>query len=300
MKTKLIAEIGCTHLGSKNVAFDMLDACIAAGITEVKGQVRWPQEKWKTKPRDVGYGKTYFEHQQAIELPLNVHVALKERAASVGVPYYVSVWDVDGAEWAGSQFDTVKIAAPLCERWELYDAACSGRQETRFYVSIPPLYVTKTGLALGGYVVTDDSDAKDVDVLERGLFRYPIKRLYSCVPLYPAPCASAPLKHFRGIDFSFLLRNCYVKKGISLHVHYPEILPVIYGAVAMGAEAIEFHVTPFTQQRQIGARMAVPIRALPELVQNVLLLEASLDSPSDEVAEKGYLDQMRKTIEGLR
>lgn len=277
MKTKLVAELGCTHLGSLAVAEDMVDACIEAGIDEVKGQLRWPQEAWKVKPRDSGYGATFWDHQTRIELPRDGHLALKERLAQVGKPYYVSVWDEQGAKWAGENFDIVKIAAPLCDHWNLYDCAMNGRRnKPEFYVSIPPL--------------------ADRDVAEKLMQTLPVTRVYACVPMYPTPLTAAPL-------YDFPPTSVYYSEewGYSLHVAYPELEVAVILAVGAGVDAIEFHIAPYNEQRQKGARMGVPLHALPRLVHLVRAAETLVgNGPNFKALRAEAEAKMRKAIEGLR
>lgn len=278
MRTKLVAELGCTHLGSLAVAEDMVDACVEAGIDEVKGQLRWPQEAWKSKPRDSGYGATFWDHQMRIELAREDHLVLKERCAAKGVPYYVSVWDPEGAGWAGVHFDIVKIAAPHCDNWELYDIARRNRvlELPKFYVSVPPV--------------------ADLSVVEQRMQRYPISRLYACVPMYPTPLTAAPM-----CDFPAVSSQHAGEWGYSLHVAYPELEIAVILAVGVGVDAVEFHIAPYNEQRQKGARMGVPLHALPRLVHLVRAAETLVgNGPNFKALRAEAEAKMRKTIEGLR
>lgn len=279
MKTKLVAELGCTHLGSLNVAEDMTAACLEAGFAEVKGQVRKEQEEWKNKPRDSGYGSTFWEHQRAIELPWKGHLVLKDQCKAADAEYYVSVWDLDSAAWAGRNFGTIKIAAPLHEWWELYAHAAEDACDTQFIVSIPPVADFRTCI--------------------EDICCYPIKRLYSCVPMYPTPLEASPLYYKN--DVRLAARQKGMEWGYSLHVAYPEIEVAIVGAVMQGAQAIEFHIAPYNEQRQKGAQMGVPLYHLKTIATLVEETEMMMgNGPNAEFHRVDAEARMKATIEGLR
>ena len=102
---KVIAEIGCNHMGQMDIAKELIDLAKQAGVGYVKFQKRnnkelLTQEQYNT-PHPVpenSYGDTYGAHREFLEFNVEQNKELKEYCDSIGIVYSTSVWDVTSAK----------------------------------------------------------------------------------------------------------------------------------------------------------------------------------------------------------
>ena len=102
---KIIAEIGCNHMGQMSIAKELIDLAKEAGAGYVKFQKRnnkelLTKEQYNT-PHPVpenSYGNTYGEHREYLEFNVEQNKELKEYCDSIGIVYSTSVWDVTSAK----------------------------------------------------------------------------------------------------------------------------------------------------------------------------------------------------------
>src|SRR4051812_24736064 len=104
-KPKVIAEIGCNHMGEISIAKDLIQLAKSCGADYAKFQKRNPKELLTEEqyhaPHPVSYnayGKTYGEHREFLEFNAEQHAELKEYAESLNIGYATSVWDITSAK----------------------------------------------------------------------------------------------------------------------------------------------------------------------------------------------------------
>ena len=101
---KVVAEIGCNHMGQMDIAFELIRLAKQAGADYAKFQKRTPKElltpeQYQT-PHPVSYnsyGDTYGAHREFLEFDINQHQALKDYCEEIGIGYATSVWDMTSA-----------------------------------------------------------------------------------------------------------------------------------------------------------------------------------------------------------
>jgi sialic acid synthase len=106
MKTiKIIAEIGCIHIGNLSRAKKLAKLAKIAGADVLKTQKRNPhlsvkRELWdQPHPNKMfAYGNTYLEHRVNCELSIEEHSELKKYCEDINIEYSTSVWDIDSAQ----------------------------------------------------------------------------------------------------------------------------------------------------------------------------------------------------------
>lgn len=117
---KVIAEIGCNHLGKMDIAKEMILQAKQCGAWSAKFQKRnnkelLTQEQYNS-PHPVpenSYGETYGEHREYLEFTQEQHKELMEYCKDVGIVYGCSVWDVTSAkEIAELEPEYIKIGSP--------------------------------------------------------------------------------------------------------------------------------------------------------------------------------------------
>jgi sialic acid synthase len=102
---KVVAEIGCNHMGSMDIAKELMKLAMESGATYAKFQKRCPKElltpEQYNKPHPVpanAYGATYGAHREFLEFSLEQHKELYEYGKKIGIGWATSVWDVTSAK----------------------------------------------------------------------------------------------------------------------------------------------------------------------------------------------------------
>ncbi|MDD2652973.1 MAG: N-acetylneuraminate synthase family protein [Sulfurimonas sp.] len=101
---KVIAEIGCNHMGNFEIAKELIYLAKESGAKYVKFQKRNNKElltpEQYNAPHPVpanAYGDTYGAHREFLEFDKEQHRELKKYCDGIGVVYSTSVWDVTSA-----------------------------------------------------------------------------------------------------------------------------------------------------------------------------------------------------------
>ncbi len=104
-KPKVIAEIGCNHMGNLDTSKELILSAKGAGVEYVKFQKRNNRllltEEQYNSPHPVpsnSYGDTYGEHRESLEFSIDQHFELKLFCEENDIIYSTSVWDHDSAE----------------------------------------------------------------------------------------------------------------------------------------------------------------------------------------------------------
>lgn len=102
---KVIAEIGCNHLGKFEIAIELIDLAKQSGAKYVKFQKRNNKELLTQEQYDFphpnpynSYGESYGAHREFLEFDVQTHKKLKEYCDSINMIYSTSVWDVTSAK----------------------------------------------------------------------------------------------------------------------------------------------------------------------------------------------------------
>ena len=122
-----MAEIGCNHMGSVEIAKELLTLAKQAGCEYGKFQKRCPKELLTKaqyeaphpNPRN-SYGDTYGAHREFLELSRDQHKELLEHCKKIGLGYSCSVWDTTSAKDIVSlNPDLIKVGSPSNQHWEM-------------------------------------------------------------------------------------------------------------------------------------------------------------------------------------
>ncbi len=104
-KPRVIAEIGCNHLGDFEIAKELICLARDCKADYAKFQKRNPKELLSEEQYNAphpepwqSYGETYGKHRQFLEFTIMQHAELKKYAEENGINYAVSVWDLTSAE----------------------------------------------------------------------------------------------------------------------------------------------------------------------------------------------------------
>lgn len=103
-KPKIIAEIGCNHMGDIKIAKELIDLAHQSGANYVKFQKRNNKELLTEEQYNAphpnphnSYGDTYGAHREFLEFDVQQNKELKDYCDKIGIVYSTSVWDVTSA-----------------------------------------------------------------------------------------------------------------------------------------------------------------------------------------------------------
>jgi N-acetylneuraminate synthase len=231
MNTRVIAEIGCNHMGDMEVAKELISvAAVYCKADYVKFQKRCNKELLSpeeySKPHPVpanSYGATYGEHREFLEFDVNQHKTLMKWCKELGIGYSTSVWDVTSAfEMAELNPDFLKVPSACNLNFPLLNALVKGF-DGDIHVS--------TGMT------TKDEIEKIVQFFEE---RNASDRvvLYNCTSGYPVPFEDICL-----LDINTMKERWgHRVKEIAFSGHHLGIAADI-AAVTLGASWVERHFT---------------------------------------------------------
>jgi N-acetylneuraminate synthase len=252
---KMVAEIGINHNGSVDLARRMMGEAAAAGWGYAKFQKRNPDkcvpESQKGKIRDTPWGRmTYLDYKKRIELSEGEYDSLLDSASEMGIVVFASVFDMDSLEFMEGRSDIVKIGSA-----NIGDLELCKRARKKFGTLI---------------VSTGMSSEREVDECVRGCEPDVVMHTVSSYP-----CAPERL----WLNRIGWMRNKYPGVSIGYSGHEKGVGATI-GAVALGAEWIERHIT--LDKRMWGTDQGASIDPSEMAVLNSAIgeLEAGMSMPS--------------------
>ena len=249
----VIAEIGINHNGEVELAKELMECAARAGCDAVKFQKRTPRisvpESQRLVPRETPWGTmTYLEYKERIEFEEPEYLEIDAHAKRLGLEWFASPWDVPSVEFLeGFDVSTHKVASACLTDLELLRAI----SET------PRNVILSTGMS------TIEEIDQAVEVL--GTSRLTLMHSTST---YPCPPNEANLR-----TIETLRRRYGVPVGYSGH---ETGLQISLAAVALGAVAIERHVTLDRSMWGTDQAASIEPHGLQRLVRDIRVLELAL------------------------
>ena len=230
-KPKVIAEIGCNHMGDLNIAKELIDLAYQAGVKYVKFQKRNNKELLTDEQYNAphpnphnSYGDTYGAHREFLEFDLQQNKELKEYCDKIGVVYSTSVWDLTSAkEMISFQPEFLKVPSACNNNFDMLRVL---RDDFKGQVQL------SIGMTKKGEV---EEIVKFFELNDQAKSRL---LLYSCTSGYPVPAKDVAL-----LEINWLYENYGDRVneiGFSGH-HLGIALDV--AAYTLGARWIERHFT---------------------------------------------------------
>ncbi len=216
----VIGEIGLNHNGDVDIAKRLIDVAAVAGVQAVKFQKRTPDistpEHMKSVPRETPWGTmTYLEYRYRVEFDADQYREIGAHATSRGLDWFASPWDEPAVDFL-EELDVVahKVAsASVTDKGMLRRLAATGK----------PI-ILSTGM----------STLEQIDAAVEILGTDNLVILHA-TSTYPLPPEEANL-----LMIPTLRERYGVPVGYSGH---EPGLQISIAAVAMGAVAIERHIT---------------------------------------------------------
>jgi N-acetylneuraminate synthase len=249
----VVAEVGINHNGDVEIASQLIDVAADAGCDAVKFQKRTPEicvpDDQRSQVRETPWGAmTYLDYRHRIEFGDVEYRKLADHAQDRGLHWFASPWDVPSVEFL-DRFDVVamKVASACLTDDELLGAIrATGRPA-----------VLSTGMST-------------IDEIDHAVALLGTERLLlmHTTSTYPCPTEESNLRTL------FTLRERYgVPVGYSGHERG---LQISIAAAAMGAVAIERHITLDRTMWGSDQAASVEPQGLSHLVRDIRIVEQAM------------------------
>ena len=268
---KIIAEIGCNHMGEFDIAKELIDLAKQSGAKYVKFQKRNNKELLTAEqynaPHPVpynSYGKTYGEHREYLEFNIEQHKKLKDYCDDIGMIYSTSVWDVTSAkEMLSFEPEFLKVPSACNNNFEMLKVL---RDE----------YKGQVQLSIG--MTTKDEVEEIIKFFEETNQSKTRLLIYSCTSGYPVPAKDVALLEINWLYDTY--ENRVNEIGFSGH-HNGIALDV--AAYTLGARWIERHFTKDKTWKGTDHAASLEPSGLARLVRDLESTYEALHYKKEEV-----------------
>ncbi|MFJ8164062.1 N-acetylneuraminate synthase family protein [Streptomyces sp. NPDC096136] len=270
----VIGEIGINHNGELANALALVDAAADAGCDAVKFQKRTPEictprDQWDIE-RDTPWGRmTYIDYRHRVEFGEEEYRAIDEHCAQRGIDWFASPWDTEAVTFL-EKFDVPahKVAsASLTDDELLLALRATGKT-----------VILSTGMS------TPQQIRHAVEVLGSENII-----LLHATSTYPAKAEELNLRVINSLEAAYP----NVPVGYSGH---ETGLQTTVAAVAMGACAVERHIT--LDRAMWGSDQAASVEpgGLARLVRDIRTIETALGDGVKKVydSELGPMKKLRR------
>jgi sialic acid synthase SpsE len=249
----VVAEVGINHNGDVEIARKLIDVAADAGCDAVKFQKRTPEvcvpEDQRAQIRETPWGEmTYLDYRRRVEFGETEYRKLADHADDRGLHWFASPWDVPPVAFL-DRFEVVamKVASASLTDDELLRAIrATGRPA-----------ILSTGMS----TIEEIDHAVELLGTERLI-------LMHTTSTYPCPTEESNLRTL------FTLRERYgVPVGYSGHERG---LQISIAAAAMGAVAIERHITLDRTMWGSDQAASVEPQGLSHLVRDIRIVEQAM------------------------
>jgi N-acetylneuraminate synthase len=250
----VIAEIGLNHNGDVEIAKKLIDVAARAGANAVKFQKRTPEistpEHMRDVPRETPWGTmTYLEYRYRVEFDREQYVEIGDYATLAGLDWFASPWDVPSVAFLEDlNVAAHKVASASLTDVELLEALRATGKPVILSTGMSTIEQIDRALAVLG---TDNTV------------------LMHATSTYPMEPEEANLKVIA------TLRDRYAGVPVGYSGH-ERGLQISLAAVALGAVAVERHIT--LDRAMWGSDHAASLEpaGLEHLVRDIRVIEAAL------------------------
>ena len=250
----VIAEIGLNHNGDVELAKRLIDVAADAGVQAVKFQKRTPAistpEHMKSVMRETPWGEmTYLEYRYRVEFDREQYIEIGDHATLRGLAWFASPWDEPSVDF----LESINVVA--------YKVASA---------SVTDLGLLRAMAATGKTVIlsTGMSTLVQIDRAVEALGTENLVLLHA-TSTYPLPAHEANLRMIP------TLRDRYAGVPVGYSGHETG-LQISLAAVALGAVAVERHIT--LDRAMWGSDHAASLepQGLEHLVRDIRVIEEAM------------------------
>ena len=222
------------------------------------------------------YGKTYLEHRENVELPIEDHYALKQYCDEIGIEYSTSVWDMTSAK------EIVELNPKLIK----IPSACNQNLEMMTY-----LFNNYEGEI---HISTGMLSRSEKEELFAFLMNEYIKNrkldsnkliIYHCTSGYPVPFDKLYIEEIRDICDNWCFRT-----GFSNHGYGIAMEPVAY---ALGARYFERHFIDDRMFPHTDASCSLEPQGLSKLVRDLKAVSEALREKPEELDDIEMVQRLK-------
>ena len=270
----VIAEIGINHNGDLEIAKQIIDAAVHAGVDAVKFQKRTPEvstpDAQKTQMRETPWGYiTYLEYRHKVEFTAEQYHEIDVFCKDKNIPWMVSVWDESAVDFM-ERFDTPAYKIP--------SASLTDHKLLKHVRKTGKPMIISTGMS------TMEQIRKAVKVIgEENLV------IMHCTSTYPCEPEELNLKMIE------TLRKEFPNTPIGYSGHEVGLVPSAI-AVSLGACVVERHIT--LDRAMWGSDQAASVEpgGFERLVKYIRVAEASVGDGVKKVydSEMSSMKKLRR------
>jgi len=270
---KVIAEIGCNHKGSMDIAKELILLAKDCDADVAKFQKRnskelLPESQYNAPhPNPINsYGKTYGEHREFLEFSKDQHQELYDYCNSIGIEYSTSVWDVTSAkEISELNPKLIKVPSASNTHYKMLEVL---RDE----------YKGDVHVSFG--MTTNDEQEKLVKFFEEKKQAKERLIVYSCTSGYPVPFEDVCLLEILKIKEKFNDRV----KAIGFSGHHLGI-SIDIASYTLGASWIERHFTKDRTWKGTDHAASLESAGLAKLTRDLSATYKALSYKKNEILE---------------
>ncbi len=286
MYPKIIAEVGCNHKGSIDIAEEMIKtASKYCNVDVVKFQKRTVKELYTKEEFDSphpvprnSYGQSYGEHREFLEFNLEEHKYLKALCEESNIEYSTSVWDLTAAKQIiGLNPKIIKVPS-----------ACNNNAKMLSYLA--ENFNGEIHISLG---MTKRSEERSLVKIMEKHNRLKDLVLYSCTSGYPVDFNDVCILEINRLRDHWG-NSC---KAIGFSGHHLGIA-VDMGAITLGASYIERHFTLDRTWKGTDHAASLEPDGMRKLVRDSKAMFNSLTYKREEILEVEKFQ--RKKLKRLR
>jgi len=272
-KPKVISEIGCNHMGSMDIAKELIDLSKQCGATFAKFQKRnnkelLTEQQYNT-PHPVphnSYGQTYGAHREFLEFNQSQHAELKAYSEKLGIQYSTSVWDLTSAQQI-IELNPLLIKVP---------SACNNNYP--MLQALRDLYKGEVHISFG--MTTKAEEEEVVKFFEKTGQAKSRLVVYSCTSGYPVPFKDVCLLEINRLYTRFGDRV----KEIGFSGHHLGI-SIDIAAYTLGARWIERHFTKDRTWKGTDHAASLEVPGLQKLVRDLEHNYSALRAKDTEILD---------------
>jgi N-acetylneuraminate synthase len=249
--TYVIAEIGINHNGDINLAKELITGAALSNCDAVKFQKRTIKEVYSKqeldKYRESPWGTTNRQQKEGLEFSIEQYQELYRFAKQYDLDFIVSCWDLKSVDLVEQNLDVDyhKVASAL----------------TTNKAFLKKLNETGKPVILSTGMCTQEQIDAAINTLTN------VEHVLACTSTYPTAVDELNLRHIT------TLKTKYPNLKIGFSNHYNGHDACV-GAVALGAECIEFHITK--DRTMYGSDQSASIESYNVLVTAMRKMEKML------------------------
>ncbi|MBW8763342.1 MAG: N-acetylneuraminate synthase family protein [Microbacterium sp.] len=270
----VIAEIGLNHNGDVEIAKKLIDVAARAGADAVKFQKRTPEistpEHMRDVPRETPWGTmSYLDYRRRVEFGRDEYIEIGDYATMLGLDWFASPWDVPSVDF----LEDLNVIA--------HKVASASLTDTELLVR---LRETGKPIILSTGMSTIEQIDRALEAL--GTDRVVLMHATSTYPLEPEEANLRVISTLRD-------RYAGIPVGYSGHERG---LQISLAAVALGAVAVERHIT--LDRTMWGSDHAASLEpaGLEHLVRDIRVIEKALGDGVKRVfdSERAPMAKLRR------